>query len=206
MKRTVFVLIGAFFIYGCGAGVRTVVRQEFDPAGRMAVMPFSGGTEDVGLSLSESFTTYLMDAGLDVIERARIENVLKEQKMLLSGGMDLDAIVQVGKLAGVDVIVTGSYRMRREEIRTVTPRMRPVPRPAKPGRRPVPGPGLPGNVRVESNTVFSGITVKFVDVKTGRVLMSSSSEKEYDADSVNKALAAMAGSIKKTLETRRGGK
>ncbi len=206
MKRPLLAFMAAFFISGCGAGVRTVVRAEFNPAGRMAVMPFDGKAEDVGLSLSEAFTTYLMEAGFDLIERARIESVLKEQKLSLSGGMAEETMVQIGRLAGVDVVVTGSYRMRREEIRTVTRPMPPAP--LKPGRRrpPRPGPGLPGNVRVESNTVFSGLTVKFVDVNTGRVLMSGSSEKDYDADSVNKALAAMAKSIRKTLDKKKGGK
>ena len=206
MKNPFLTLVAAFFLFGCGAGVRTVVRQEFNPAGRMAVMPFSGKAEDVGLSLSEAFTTYLMEAGFDIIERTQIENVLKEQKMSLSGGMDEQTMVQIGKLVGVDVVVTGSYRTRREEIRTVT---RPLPAaPRKPGKRYPPGPGngLPGNVRVESNTIFSGLTVKFVDVNTGRVIMSSSAEKDYDADSVNKALAAMARSIRKTLDKQKGDK
>jgi len=60
--------------------------------------------------------------------------------------------------------------------------------------------------RIKRNTVFRGLTVKFVDVNSGRVLMSSSAEKEYDADSVNKALSAMARSIKKNLEKARGGR
>jgi curli biogenesis system outer membrane secretion channel CsgG len=206
MKKLLVTFLAAFFISGCGAGIRTVVRQDFNPAGRMAVMPFSGKAEDVGLSLSEAFTTYLMEAGFEMIERAQIENVLKEQKMSLSGGTDVETMVQIGKLAGVDVVVTGSYRTRREEIRTVT---RPLPAaPRKPGKRYPPGPGngLPGNVRVESNTIFSGLTVKFVDVNTGRVLMSSSAEKDYNADSVNRALAAMARSIRKTLDEQKGGK
>ena len=206
MKKLLLTFSAAFILSGCGAGVRTVVRQEFNQAGRMAVMPFSGKAEDVGLSLSEAFTTYLMEAGFEMIERAQIENILKEQKLSLSGGTDMETMVQIGKLAGVDVVVTGSYRMRREEIRTVTKPVQPAP--FKPGKRrpPKPGPGLPVNVRVESNTVFSGLTVKFVDVNTGRVLMSSSSEKDYDADSVNKALAAMARSIRKTLDKQKGGK
>lgn len=214
MKKTIFLVLAAAALAGCGAGVKTVIRGDFDPSERVAVMPFSGKDEDTGLSLAEAFTTYLMDAGFEVIERAQLDAVLKEQKVSLSGAMDPKAMAQVGRLAGVGVIVTGSYRERREETRTVShqPGMphQPPPRQGKrmaPLHRPGPGQGKgKGETRIESNTVFSGLTVKFVDVNTGRVLLSSSSEKDYDADSVNKALSAMAGSIKKNLEKEKGEK
>lgn len=214
MKKTMLLLLASVFFYGCGASVKTVIRGDFDKSGRVAVMPFSGKDEDTGLSLSEAFTTYLMDAGFDVIERAQLEKVLTEQKVSLSGVMDTEAMVQAGKLAGVGAIVTGSYRVRREETRTVThqpKQLRPAPQgPGKraPVRRPVPwqGPAGPSQTRIDSNMVFSGLTVKFVDVNTGRVLLSCSSEKDYDADLVNKALAAMAESIKKKLEKEKGEK
>ena len=212
MKKKTLLFLAAFCLAGCGAGVKTVIRGELDPSGRVAVMPFSGKDEDTGLSLAEAFTTYLMDAGFEVIERAQLDAVLKEQKVSLSGAMDPKAMAQVGKLAGVGVIVTGSYRIRREETRTVSHQPglpnQPPPRQGRrlaPLHRPGPGKGK-GETRIESNTVFSGLTVKFVDVNTGRVLLSSSSEKDYDADSVNKALSAMARSIKKNLEKEKGEK
>ncbi|MDO8804100.1 MAG: CsgG/HfaB family protein [Elusimicrobiota bacterium] len=212
MKRIIMLLLTSAFLAGCGAPVKTVIRGEVDPSGRVAVMPFSGKDEDTGLSLSEAFTTYLMDAGFDVIERAQLEKVLGEQKVSLSGAMDAQAMVQAGKLAGVGVIVTGSYRVRREETRTVTHQpMQPRPMPQGPGKRMQPGrpgpgkgpgqgPGGPAQTRIDSNTVFSGLTVKFVDVNSGRVLLSCSTQKDYDADSVNKALSAMAVSIRKKLK------
>ncbi|MEI7480917.1 MAG: CsgG/HfaB family protein [Elusimicrobiota bacterium] len=194
-------VLTAVFFSGCGAGVKTVIRGDFDASGRVAVMPFSGKDEETGLSLAEVFTTYLMDAGFEVTERAQLENVLKEQKVSLSGAMAPEAIAQVGKLAGVSAVVTGSYRVRQENIRTVTPRVK-LPRGSfKASRRPqTGGRQVPGEIRVESNTIFSGLTVKFVDVNTGRVLLSCSSEKDYSAESVSKALSDMARSIKRKLE------
>ena len=205
MKALAFAITAALFLSGCGSGIRTVARPEFNPAGRMAVMPFSGSDDDVGLSLAEAFTTYLMEAGFDMIERAQIERILKEQRTSRSGAFDTDTLMQIGTLANVDVIVTGAYRTRREEIRTVTQYSRqPLARPGKLRRQAKLRP-LPGNLRIEINTVFSGLTVKFVDVGTGRVLMSSSSEKEYNADSINRALADMAESIRKTQGKKKGG-
>jgi len=207
MKKIYLLFLAAAAVSGCGAGVKTVIRGDFDPSGRVAVMPFSGKDEDTGLSLSEVFTTYLMDAGLEVIERAQLESVLKEQKVSLSGAMEPAAIAQVGKLAGVSAVVTGSYRVRTENIRTVNPRIKMPRLQSRPGRRPLQGLRKgPREVRVESNTIFSGLTVKFVDVNTGRVLLSCSTEKDYDADSVGKALSAMARSIKKDLEKQKGEK
>ncbi|MCM2266840.1 MAG: CsgG/HfaB family protein [Elusimicrobiales bacterium] len=207
MKRLLLTVLAAAALAACGAKVRTAVRGDFDPAGRVAVMPFSGRDEETGLSLAEAFTTYLMDAGFEVMERAQLEKVLGEQKAALSGAMAPEELAQVGKLAGVRAVVTGSYRVRRENVRTVTPAVKAPPMPARPGRRPQPGvKQVPGQVRVETNTIFSGLTVKFVDVTTGRILLSSSVEKDYDADSVNKALAAMAESIKETLQKGKGEK
>ncbi len=205
MKNMFLVLFTVLFISGCGAGVKTVIRGDFDTSGRVAVMPFSGKDEDTALSLSEAFSTYLMDVGFDVMERAQLEKVLGEQKVSLSGAMASEDIAQIGKLAGVRAVVTGSYRVRREKVRTVTPRVKITPSPVRPGKRPPPPPRqVPGDVREETRTIFSGLNVKFVDVNTGRVLLGCSSEKNYDADSINKALSVMAGSIKKELKNRKG--
>ncbi len=207
MSRLPALLLLAALLAGCGAGVRTVVRGGFDPAAKVAVLPFSGRDAETNLSLAEAFTTYLMEAGFEVMERAQLEKVLAEQKVSLSGAVDSGDMSQVGRLAGVRAVVTGSYRVRKENVRTVTPAVKPPPVRQRPDRRPPPGvKQAPGQVRVETNTVFSGLTVKFVDVATGRVLLSSSAEKDYDAGSVNKALAAMAGSIKEALEKGQGGK
>ena len=209
MGRIIPLLILACGLSACGASVKTVVRGDLEPTSRVAVMPFSGKDEETGLSLGEAFSTYLMDAGFDVMERAQLEKVLGEQKFSLSGAMADSDMAQVGKVAGVKAVVTGSYRVRRENVRTVTRQpggAAPAPGPRRPGKRPAPPPrpGKPGpaEVREETSTVFSGLTVKFVDVSSGRVLLSCSSQKDYGADSVNKALAAMARSIKKELGKR----
>ncbi|MDA8242999.1 MAG: hypothetical protein M0025_02635 [Elusimicrobia bacterium] len=203
--RSLLAAAAASLLCGCGAGVKTVVRDGLAPSAKVAVMPFSGRDKDTGLSLAEAFTTYLMDDGFDVMERAQLESVLKEQKMSLSGAMGPGDLEQIGRLTGISAVVTGSYQVREERVRTVTPKVVLPPPPGKPNKRPLrPVRQVPGEVRTETATVFRGLTVKFVDVNTGRVLLSCSSEKEYAADSVNEALAAMAKSIKKELEKRKG--
>ena len=198
MRRLAPLCLAAALLAGC-ASVKTVRRGALAPDARVAVMPFGGRDAETGLSLAEAFTTYLMGAGFDVVERAQLEGVLAEQKISLSGALAPGDLALVGRLAGVSAVVTGSYRVRRERVRTVTPRVKLPPVPARPGKRPQPVRQEPGEVREETRTVFSGLTVKFVDPGTGRVLLSSSAEKDYDARSVNRALAAMADSIKKEL-------
>lgn len=203
MKKLALLLMAAA-LSGCGAGIKTVVRGGFDASGRIAVMPFGGKDAETDLSLSEALTTYLMEAGFDVIERAQLEDVLREQKISLSGATN-ETIVKVGKLAGVNVVVTGAYRVRKENIRTETRHVDVPPLPRKPGgRQPGGVKQVTDSVRVETATIFSGLTVKFVDVNTGRVLISCSSEKDYDADSVDDALSDMAESIKKSLDKEKG--
>ena len=61
-------------------------------------------------SLSEALTGALADTGVfDVLERSRIESVLKEQGGGLSAAFDENRAVQLGKLLGAHLMVFGTY-------------------------------------------------------------------------------------------------
>ena len=88
----------------------------------VAVMPFadlssSGGT--VGDAIRETVTSDLKElSGLRVIERARIDQVLAEQK-LQETRADLDpaSSARVGKLLGASLICTGAYQKVAQNVR-----------------------------------------------------------------------------------------
>ena len=97
----------------------TVARAE---APTVAVMPFSdlsssGGT--VGEAIRETVTTDLREVpGLRVIERARIEQVLAEQRLQATRAkLDPASSAHVGKLLGATLIVTGAYQKVAQEVR-----------------------------------------------------------------------------------------
>ena len=88
----------------------------------VAVMPFadlssSGGT--VGDAIRETVTSDLKElSGLRVIERARIDQVLAEQKLQESrADLDLASSARVGKLLGASLICTGAYQKVAQNVR-----------------------------------------------------------------------------------------
>jgi len=58
--------------------------------------------------------------GADVFSREDLEKVLKEQKLQQSGLMDENTLVKVGKLAGVQYIITGSLDSVTQEYKDYT--------------------------------------------------------------------------------------
>jgi TolB-like protein len=101
--------------------VIVVALSSLARAATVAVMPFKvlAGAPSVGEAIRETVTTDLLDVGgLQVIERARIDQVLGEQH-LQDSRADLDPLstVKVGKLLGATLIVTGAYQTQGERAR-----------------------------------------------------------------------------------------
>lgn len=84
---------------------------------RIAVVPYdvsgydgSGPVKDAvsGTALADRYTFELIRAGYDVIERQRLESIIKEQALSMTGLMDPKTSVRVGKVLGVQGFVFGS--------------------------------------------------------------------------------------------------
>ena len=82
---------------------------------RVAVIDFVNTTKDpamewIGRGAAETLTTKLQNAPtLQLVERAHIEQVLKEQKLNLTDLVDPATAVAVGKLLGAEHLVVGAY-------------------------------------------------------------------------------------------------
>ncbi len=77
----------------------------------IAVMPL--GSNDGGANLKDTVTQKLVTQLVNlrrfrVIERGAVEEVMKEQAFTLSGMVNEDTAIEVGKLVGADVIIMGS--------------------------------------------------------------------------------------------------
>jgi TolB-like protein len=87
----------------------------------IAVLPFE--TRGIGGELGEInlfdklITEFIRLNRFKVIERSRMERILEEQKLGLTGVIDANKAVEVGKMAGVDAVVFGSIA---SDKRTVT--------------------------------------------------------------------------------------
>jgi formylglycine-generating enzyme required for sulfatase activity len=90
---------------------------------RVAVLPFrelhgqatapsamEGRTSALGNHVADVLLTYLVKAGgFDVVERRMLDQVMEEMKLGQTGAIDPDTEKRLGKLAGADAIVTGTF-------------------------------------------------------------------------------------------------
>lgn len=95
-----------------GSAAPGALAQEKKP--RIAVLPFDSShisTNNASLSTSVvngMFETELVKTGkFIVVERKRIEEVMKEQGFGLSGAVDAATAAKVGRVLGVELILTG---------------------------------------------------------------------------------------------------
>ena len=79
---------------------------------KIAVIPFrelDGRTTVLGTYLAEELVTDLFVTGnLDIVERSMLDKVMSELKFSQSGAIDPESAQHVGKIIGVEAIVTGS--------------------------------------------------------------------------------------------------
>jgi len=79
---------------------------------RLAVLPFQevgGKGSTTGRIISERLIGPLAAAeGLEVVERTMLDGVMKEQRLQVSGVVDQRSLKELGRVLGVDAIVTGT--------------------------------------------------------------------------------------------------
>ena len=83
-----------------------IVDFDVDDAGLW--VGFRPHKREISQALVELFTTALVERGaVRVFERKRLEAILKEQNLSMSGNVDPATAVKIGKLIGVQYILTG---------------------------------------------------------------------------------------------------
>lgn len=80
---------------------------------RIAILPLkpiNDRSRQSGLILSERLVSKMAGLkGIEVVERTLLEKVLQEQKLGSSGVLNQDEAKEVGRILGVDALVTGTY-------------------------------------------------------------------------------------------------
>lgn len=77
----------------------------------LAILPFDnkGGAPEVSSMVQDNMITTLYNLRrFKILERSKIDEIVKEQKLGMTGFIDPAKAVKVGKVAGVDAILTGS--------------------------------------------------------------------------------------------------
>lgn len=107
------------------------------------------------------FETELVKTGkFVVVERKRIESVLQEQGLQLSGAVDPTTAGKVGKILGVELVLVGDITklgVKQAGGRT----------------------GIFGGVGVSKNTLEGGLDVRMVSTQTAQIVFA---ESEFNAD------------------------
>lgn len=79
---------------------------------RVAILPFQvigGKGSTSGRIVSERLIAPLMaEGGVQVVERAMLESVMREQQLQFSGVVDAASVKQIGKILNVDAVITGT--------------------------------------------------------------------------------------------------
>lgn len=117
----VFIVLPLLFIWttpanagdplkGVAVKLAKPLKKLKDPKIGLLIFPYHDGKISSGSSIvSERLTTSMAEIkGIRVIERRLIQKLLQEQKLSESGAIDQRTASQIGKILGVNVIVTGT--------------------------------------------------------------------------------------------------
>jgi len=103
--KILFVIFALCFAAGCGPRMAVKPGYDFSKVKRIAVLNFDG---EKGGAAADIFILEMMSKGFDVMERSKIDSVLREQNLGASGMVEPSTAKNIGKIFGVDAIVTGS--------------------------------------------------------------------------------------------------
>jgi len=152
----------------------------------------------LGESIAEAIASTLVEmGGTKVYTRRDLQKILQEQKFQQSGLVDEKTVVQMGKLAGVRYIITGS--VNNVNLKWIQADA------AKQGLQK--HLGLIGSVAAaaletqEGWNIHTDLAIKVIDVKTGEVVLAKNvSGKEIIGKVPNLSYDAIIGGIKKAAQ------
>ncbi len=106
------------------ANLSSILASSITKSGKksIAVVDFTdlqGHVSELGRFIAEEMSGNMtsQSQAFDVLDRNHIKKLLEEQKLSMSGLMDPSAIKKIGKLAGADVIITGTITPFGDSIR-----------------------------------------------------------------------------------------
>jgi len=106
------ILLFSFLALLFGCAPRTAIKKDYDftKINRIGVLEFTGYEYGMnsGSAVADEFIRQLMFRGFDVIERERMESLLREQHLASGKLLDPETVKEVGKLSGVDALITGT--------------------------------------------------------------------------------------------------
>jgi len=141
MRKIGIILIALVLISGCGSAKKHMVKRPRltletqlqdladqislsltkEQSTKVAIIEFSdlqGQVTRLGRFIAEELTTRLFRSGsFEVIERQLLSKVLQEQQLTLTGILDAESAVKLGKLLGVQAIASGTITDLGESLK-----------------------------------------------------------------------------------------
>lgn len=150
-------------------------RADFSAIKRVAVLPFSGPKGELA---ADVMTQSLLQSGADVVERQRLDAVLKEQSLTASSAFDPATARQLGRLLGVDALFVGTVAESTPQTTyIVSQSANPQANVTQVGGGTIYSEGtvmgMP-SAQLLSTTANVSLLSRMVDVETGSVLWSAS--------------------------------
>jgi hypothetical protein len=99
------------------------IVEKVPDGSRIAIVYVTAADPDVVEYIAGELEFILVDQGLTVIDRSHLDRIRQEQNFQLSGEVDDDHAVSIGKIAGASVIITGAVTgtgsLRRLRLRAL---------------------------------------------------------------------------------------
>ncbi|OGS08610.1 MAG: hypothetical protein A2270_02100 [Elusimicrobia bacterium RIFOXYA12_FULL_51_18] len=174
-------------------------RADFSAVKRVAVMPFSGPKGDLA---ADMLTQSLVAQGADVIERQRLDDVIREHSLSTSSAFDPATAKELGKLLGVDALFLGTvaestppstYLVSASE----NPRVTSVTQISNTNITPEGSVmGIP-NSQLLGTTANVSLISRMVDAQTGSIMWSASMT--YEGFDISSAMAGITDAFIRSL-------
>ncbi|OGR44551.1 MAG: hypothetical protein A2X35_00365 [Elusimicrobia bacterium GWA2_61_42] len=174
-------------------------RADFSGVKRVAVLPFNGPKGDLAADL---MTQSLLEHGADVIERQRLDAVMREQSLSNSGSFDPATAKQLGKLLGVDALFVGTVAESTPQSSYIVSQSKDplITSVTQVGGGTVYSEGsvmgMP-NSQLLSTTANVSLLSRMVDVQTGSIMWSASMT--YEGFDVSSAMSGITDAFIRSL-------
>jgi len=201
------------FTAACGGSVKTVRAADYKKGEikRVTVSSINGPSAELGNALADSLIPDLMEIGLVVVERKRLETVLNEHALQQTGLTDPKTTQAVGEMLNVDTILVGDYSARKEHalaknlffnmgrgrggfvrVRGHRRRARAVYYTGRFG-------GVMSAAAKANLYEFESLSLRMVSVRSGEILVSASRKTPFAAEDLGDVLEELVAGIKSSI-------
>jgi hypothetical protein len=99
------------------------IMEKIPGNAKIAIVYVTSNEEDVTEFIANELEFIMVEQGMTLIDRSQLDKIRKEQNLQMSGEIDDDHAVSIGKIAGASIIitgaVTGSGNLRRLRLRAL---------------------------------------------------------------------------------------